>query len=135
MAPHLILFDGVCPFCNGAVNFILSHDPSGTFVFSPLQSADGKQSLELQGIASDRLDTLVLIKNGQTFVRSDAVLEIAKDLPGPWCLLRVFRVVPRPLRDLLYRLMARYRYVLFGKRATCRVPSPKDRDRFLPKAN
>ena len=128
---HIVIFDGVCNFCNGAVNFIIKRDPTGRFVFTPMQSPVGQELIEQFGAEMGGVDTFLLVKDGQCFERTDAALEITKDLSGLWHWLRVFKVLPRPLRDFFYRLFARNRYRLFGRRETCMVPTASVRERFL----
>tara|TARA_R110002126_G_scaffold268921_6_gene412558 strand:- start:611 stop:1009 length:399 start_codon:yes stop_codon:yes gene_type:complete len=128
---YLVVFDGVCNFCNGAVNFIIKRDPAAKFVFTPMQSELGRQTLLAHGISTEGSATLLLVKNGQAFAWSDAALEIAKDLRGYWYLFNVFKVIPRPVRDWCYRLFGRYRYKMFGKANHCRVPTAAEKDRFL----
>ena len=128
---RLVIFDGVCNFCNGAVNFIIDRDPSGKFLFSPMQCEYAQNILRLYGVGDDEGDTLVLVKDNQAFVRSSAVLEIAKELSGYWCLLNALRVVPTPIRDWLYRIFGRNRYALFGRSATCAIPAENVRKRFV----
>ena len=128
---HIVIFDGVCNFCNGAVNFIIKRDPTGRFVFTPMQSPVGQELIEQFGAEMVGVDTFLLVKDGQCFERTDAALEITKDLSGLWHWLRVFKVLPRPLRDFFYRLFARNRYRLFGRRETCMVPTASVRERFL----
>lgn len=129
--PHIVIFDGVCNFCNGAVNFIIKRDPTGRFAFAPLQSSVGQELIEKHGLAMVGEDTILLLKDGQCFERTDAVLEIMNDLAGFWHWFRVLKVLPKPCRDYLYRVFARNRYRLFGKRDTCIVPTANVRERFL----
>jgi predicted DCC family thiol-disulfide oxidoreductase YuxK len=128
---HTIIFDGVCNFCNRAVNFIIKRDPEGLFVFAPMQSDLAKELMGKHQIHNVGVDTFLLIKNDQCFVFSSAALEIAKDLTGMWYLCKIFKVVPEPVRDFFYKLFARYRYTLFGKKETCMVPSKEVRSRFI----
>jgi predicted DCC family thiol-disulfide oxidoreductase YuxK len=114
-----ILFDGVCNLCNGAVQFIIARDPSAQFRFAPLDSAAARSLIDE---ATPR---------GQMYTRSAAALRIARRLRFPWPLLYGFIIVPRPLRDAVYDLIARHRYRWFGKRDTCMVPTPDLRSRFL----
>ena len=130
MDSPVILFDGVCNLCNASVDFILTHDPKGRFRFAALQSERGESLLRAHGLETD-LKTIILLDEGRIYTRSDAALRIAAGLSGPWSLLRLLLILPRPLRDLGYRLIARYRYSWFGKRKDCRLPSPAERDRFL----
>ena len=128
---HIVIFDGVCNFCNGVVNFIIRRDPEGVFVFTPMQSDTGRKLIEQYGVAMIGVDTFLLIKNEQCFGRTDAVLEITRDLTGFWYLLRVFRILPRPFRDFFYSSFAKNRYKLFGRREDCMIPTSEVRARFL----
>jgi predicted DCC family thiol-disulfide oxidoreductase YuxK len=124
---RIVLFDGVCNLCNGAVQFILARDPAGRFRFASLQSNAARRLLK--GDAPP--ETIVLIDAGKTYTRSAAALRIARGLRFPWPLLYAFVAVPRPLRDLAYRWVARHRYRWFGKRESCPLPTPQTRYRFL----
>ena len=134
----VVLFDGVCNLCNGAVTFIIDRDPDAYFRFAPLQSEAGGARLEpehrdlvhkdLQH--GDALESIVLLENGQHFTRSTAALRIARRLRGVWPLY-AFIVVPRPVRDRVYRWIARNRYRWFGKTDACRLPTPELARRFL----
>ena len=128
---HIVIFDGVCNFCNGAVNFIIQRDPEGVFAFTPMQSELAQELTERFNVPNVGTDTLVLIKQGECFVLSDAALEIARDLKGPWRFCYVFKVVPKPIRDAAYKLFARHRYRLFGKKDACMVPSAEVKSRFV----
>ena len=132
-AQALVLFDGVCNFCNASVHFIVDRDPARRFRFAALQSAAGAAALRAQGRApaAGDPDSIVLIEGGRVYERSAAALRIARHLRFPWPLLYAFVVVPRPLRDLVYRLIARNRYRWFGRTEECRVPTPALRERFL----
>lgn len=127
----IIVFDGLCNFCNAAVNFIINRDPSAKFAFTPMQSPLAKDLMVQIKIDNVGIDTFLLIKDGQAFVFSNAALEITKDLMGLWYLFNIFKVVPRFLRDGVYKLFARNRYTLFGKTDTCMVPSQNVRSRFI----
>jgi predicted DCC family thiol-disulfide oxidoreductase YuxK len=127
----IVLFDGVCNLCNGTVNFIIDHDPTGHFRFAPLQSSVAETYLENADGPDGDLGTIVLVENGQTYVRSTAALRIARRLSGPWSLLSLALVIPRPLRDAVYNVIAANRYDWFGQRDQCRMPTPGLRDRFL----
>ncbi|WP_404474474.1 thiol-disulfide oxidoreductase DCC family protein [Vreelandella venusta] len=129
--PHIVIFDGVCNFCNGAVNFIIKRDPKGVFAFTPMQSELAQELTERLNVPDVGMDTLVLIKAGECYVLSDAALEIAKELKGPWRFCYAFKVVPRPIRDAAYKLFARNRYKLFGKRDACMVPTEDVKSRFM----
>jgi len=126
----IILFDGVCKFCNGSVNFIIKHDDKQKFLFAPLQSEFGSQFLqnhpELNNVVS-----LVLLENEHYFIYSTGVLKIVKQLKWKWKFLYLFIVVPKPIRDFVYKLVAKNRYRLFGKDETCMVPTKEIKKRFL----
>ncbi|MDO3408629.1 thiol-disulfide oxidoreductase DCC family protein [Saccharibacillus sp. CPCC 101409] len=128
----IVLIDGVCHFCQGAVRFIVKRDPKGVFRFASLQSEPGTELAGGTGFeASGEPNTLVLIENGRKYVRSTAALRIARRLRFPWPLLYALILVPRPLRDAVYRYIARNRYRWFGKDDTCPIPPPGVRKRFL----
>lgn len=126
----LILFDGVCNLCNGAVKFIIPRDPQGLFHFASLQSDFGQALLSKHNIEGQPLDSLILLDHHHMYLKSDAVLRIARELSKPWPLFSGFRLIPRPLRDGLYDLVARHRYRVFGKKDTCMIPAKGIRDRF-----
>jgi predicted DCC family thiol-disulfide oxidoreductase YuxK len=127
----IILFDGVCHLCTATVQFILKRDPQGYFMFAPFQSASGRTLLEQHGLSPDTLDTFVLVEGPRCFTRSDAALRVAQHLSGGWSLFRVLSVIPKPVRDWGYTVIARHRYRWFGRRETCMVPSRDILDRFL----
>ncbi len=127
----IILFDGVCNFCNGSVNFIVERDRAGYFKFAPLQSEIGRQLLGEHGIDKAATDSVVLIENGRAYTRTTAVLRIAKKLPGAWRFFYGLSVVPSFVRDVFYKLFARYRYKMFGRQEACLMPTPQIRERFL----
>ena len=128
---HIVIFDGLCILCNGAVNFIIKRDPNAIFVFTPIQSDLADKLMRDHQIISAEIDTFLLIKNGKAHIRTDAALEITKDLSGLWFLFRVFRIIPPSLRDILYRLIAKNRYKLLGKRDECMIPTQEFRERFI----
>jgi len=127
----IVLFDGVCNLCSGSVQFVLKRDLEGRFRFASLQSEAGRSLMLEHGLDPDALSSVVLVEDGRAYQESSAALRIARHLPGAWKLLRVFAVVPRPLRDAVYRLIARHRYRWFGKTEACWLPTPELRARFL----
>ena len=134
LAPtKVVLFDGVCNVCNGAVNFVIDRDPEGVFQFASLQSPVGSELARRHGIATD-LSTMAYIEDGVGYTESAAVLRIARHLRGPSRFVWWLRVVPRVLRDPLYRYFAAHRYAWFGQTEACRVPTPDIRRRFLPES-
>ncbi len=130
-ATSIVLFDGVCNLCNGAVQFIINRDAKNRFSFASLQSEAGQARLRQFGLATDAFDTFVLVEGGKAYTRSTAALRIARRLPGAWPLLYGLVVIPKPLRDWVYGLVARNRYRLFGRQDSCMMPTPELRARFL----
>jgi len=128
---NVIIFDGVCNFCNGAVNFIIKHDSNKIFSFTPMQSDLAKELIEKYKIDNVGFDTFLLIKNNKCYLWTDAALEITRDLTGFWRVLIIFKIIPRPIRDYFYRLFARNRYALFGRKESCMVPSDDVKSRFV----
>jgi predicted DCC family thiol-disulfide oxidoreductase YuxK len=129
--PPILLFDGVCNLCSGVVQVVIRHDPEGRFRFAALQSETGRRLLVAHGLPADALDTFVLVEGPLSFTRSDAAIEIARRLSGPWHWLRLVGVLPRPLRDWLYGIVVRNRYRWFGRSESCLVPTPELTQRFL----
>lgn len=127
----MVLFDGVCNFCNSSVNFIIERDKAGYFKFAPLQSEIGEELIAKYGIDTSETDSVVLIDEGKAFTHSTAALKIAKKLSGPWPVAYGMIIVPRFVRDGAYKLFAKYRYRLFGRRDACMMPTPEVRARFL----
>ena len=128
----IVLFDGHCNFCSSVVNFLIDRDPHGRLKFAALQSEAGRRLLAEHGVeVPEEPDTMVFIVGGKALVRSDAALATTRYLRGLWPLARVGFLVPRFLRDRVYKLVARNRYRWFGKSAACRVPTPALRARFL----
>jgi predicted DCC family thiol-disulfide oxidoreductase YuxK len=127
----VVLFDGVCTLCNGFVQFVIARDPMGQFQFAPLQSASAGRLLERLKVPDPLPDSIVLVEDERVFTRSTAALRVARRLTFPWPLLAVLLAVPRPLRDVLYDVIARRRYRWFGTREQCMVPTPDLRSRFL----
>ncbi len=129
---RLVLFDGECGMCDGLVQWLLAHDPGGRFRFAPLQGATA-QALRVRFPEMPRdIDTVLYLEGGQLFQRSAAAFAIAAQLRAPWSWFRAFGLLPRALTDLGYRLVARFRYRVWGKLDACRVPTLGERARFFP---
>jgi predicted DCC family thiol-disulfide oxidoreductase YuxK len=126
-----IYFDGYCGLCDRFVQFVLRRDRAGRYRFAPLQGSTAQERVPatLDPRASQ---TVILEEAGRFRVRSDAALEILSGLGGAWRLAGLLRVIPRPVRDAVYDLVARNRNRWFGRLAECRIPQPSERDRFLP---
>ena len=131
MKDTVIIFDGVCNLCNRLINFILKWDKYKKFKFAWLQSEFGQGFIkETQG-SLNKLDTVILVKNKQVFEKSDAVLEILKELNGFWRTFLIFKIVPKKFRDSVYKYIADNRYHWFGMQQRCLVPGWEIRDRFI----
>ncbi len=130
--PHIILFDGVCNLCSGWVSFVYKRDVAKRFKFVSVQSETGNQLLIWCGLPTDHFDTMVYIENGHAYFKSDAFLQIVKWLCLPWpCLAFIGTPLPKSIRDWLYDRIALNRYYLFGKTASCMIPSDQLATRFL----
>lgn len=127
----IVLFDGVCNFCNASVNFVIERDRAGYFKFAPLQSAIGEEMIERHGIDTTETDSVILVEDNIAYTHSTGALRIARRLDGIWSWFYLFIVIPRPIRDVFYRLFARYRYRLFGRQDACMMPTSEIRARFL----
>ena len=127
----VILFDGVCNFCDHSVQFVIRHDKLDTFKFASLQSNVGQDLLKKYNLPTENFDSFVLIRNNKCYQKSTAALQVCRGLGGLWKILYLLIVIPRPLRDRFYNLVAKNRYKWFGKKDQCMIPSPEVRKRFL----
>lgn len=127
----IILFDGVCNFCNGAVNFIIKQDKKGIFRFAPLQSAAGQRLLKQYNLSNNQFDSFLLIADGTVYKKSTAGLKLYNNLPWYWKWTQLFWIVPLFIRDNVYTIIAKNRYQWFGKKEECMIPTPELRSRFL----
>jgi len=128
----ILVFDGVCNLCAGAVRFVWRNERGRVVRFAAVQSPAGKRLMREYGLDPEEPRTLLFIVAGRGHTRSDAVMELARYLRFPWGMLRFARWVPRRMRNWLYELIARHRYRWFGRRDACFVPAGDERDRFLP---
>ena len=126
----VIFFDGVCSLCNGFVDFLIRHDKKEIYYFAPLQ---GEFAAEIVALTPYRnaMSSVVLWQEGRVYSESTAALKILIGLGGPWRAMKVFFLVPGFIRDAVYRFISRHRYRFFGKRETCRLPTPEEKARFL----
>ena len=135
LPPRLVLFDGVCGFCDDAVQWLLAHDPAGRLHFAPLQGETAARLRRLHPEIPEDLDTMVFVESGagspRVFVRSQAIWRTCAELAGPWRWLAWLRWLPRALSDAGYRGFARNRYRWFGQLDACRIPDTAQRQRFL----
>lgn len=128
----IVLFDGVCKFCNGSVNYIIDHDPNKIFRFAPIQSEFGTKLAKQHGQDPEKLDSVMLVFQGKLYKYSSAGLRIGTRLKGfPKFLAYLGYILPRFVRDAIYKLIAKRRYKWFGKLEACRMPTPDLKERFL----
>ena len=136
MTNPIVLYDGVCGLCNQLVQFLLKRDKHDQLRYASLQSDFASKILVRHGLNPKDLDTVCVVINYQetderVLTRSTAILNVIKNLGGIWKVAALGKVVPRPIRDLLYELVARNRYRMFGKYETCMLPEPRHRAKFL----
>ncbi|QDT33084.1 thiol-disulfide oxidoreductase DCC family protein [Thalassoglobus polymorphus] len=125
----IVFFDGVCGLCNGTVNFLLNHDKNRALKFAPLQ---GETAQRLLPQDQRDLNSIVFLEGKNTWRCSSAITRIFWKLPVPWSILgSLLWVIPKPIRDFGYRIVAKSRYRIFGKKETCRMPTPEDRGQML----
>ncbi|MFT6069044.1 MAG: putative DCC family thiol-disulfide oxidoreductase YuxK [Bacteriovoracaceae bacterium] len=129
MDKPILFFDGVCSLCNGFVDFIFKYDLKEKFLVSSLQ---GKKASEVlpKSLVTD-LNTIVLYKDGKSIQKSTAVLLVLKELSFPWNLATLFLLIPAFIRDFFYMRVSVNRYLMFGKKSSCRLPTASERSRFL----
>lgn len=128
----IILFDGVCNLCNGAINFIIKRDKKNVFRYASLQSEIGKKLIAERKIDTTQLDSILLIDPKLAYYyKSTAALHIAKQLSGLYPLLSVFLIFPTFFRDWIYNIIAKNRYKWFGKKESCMIPTPELKALFI----
>jgi predicted DCC family thiol-disulfide oxidoreductase YuxK len=127
----VVLFDGVCNLCNGAVQFIIKRDRASKFLFASLQSNFGQSQLLKFGLDPSKLHSIIVLDDGKLYERSDAALKIVSRLAQPWPLFAAFRIFPRFFRNWIYDLVAKNRYRIFGKQDSCMIPTPATKARFV----
>ena len=129
---QLILFDGVCNLCNSSVNYIIKHDKKNRFMFTAIQSEAGQQVISHFGIDTIKTDSIILVdENMRVSFKSTAALLIAKHLRFPINVSVVFLIIPPFIRNWVYDIIARNRYKWYGKRESCRIPTPELKAKFL----
>lgn len=127
----IIIFDGVCNFCNRTVNIILKHDKDNYFQFAPSQSNAAIEIMQQHRIDQKAIASVILLDKEKVYTKTDAVIQIATHLNGWPKIFRFIKLIPKPIRDFGYELIANNRYRLFGKKAACMVPDTSIRHRFL----
>ena len=127
----IILFDGVCNFCNRTINIILKYDKQAYFQFAASQSNAAMGVMQELGLEENAIASVILIDQEKVYIKTDAVIQIANRLSGWPKLFRVLKFIPKSIRDFAYDLIAKNRYTLFGKRDQCMIPAASARNRFL----
>jgi predicted DCC family thiol-disulfide oxidoreductase YuxK len=126
----IILFDGVCNLCNNVVSFLIKYDKNNVFKFAAIQTNEGENIIHQNNVLNEG-KSVILIKEGTVFYKSDAIIEIAKQINGWPRIFKYGAFFPKFLRDGIYNLIVKNRYALFGRKVTCTLPSEKDRERFI----
>jgi len=129
--PAVILFDGICNLCCGWVQFLIRWDKKERFKFASLQSEQAQRILKTIILQQEATESIVYIKENLSFIESTAVLKILSDLGGIWKLFGIFNLIPLKLRDSIYKFIARKRYIWFGKRSACLLPTAENQKIFL----
>ncbi|OTG97018.1 thiol-disulfide oxidoreductase [Acinetobacter sp. ANC 4654] len=130
----IILFDAICVICNGCAKFLIKNDQHSKFKLASAQSALGEQILQYYGMSTTDYTTMVVILNGQLYTESTALLKVMQHLGLPFSLMNAGYIIPRPIRDFLYRCVALNRYQLFGQTNDCLLPSADNKQHFLEHA-
>lgn len=131
MEGNIIIFDGICNLCNASINFLIKIDKNNVFKFVAMQSESGEQLLKKYGFSTTEIDSFLLISNKNLLTKSDAIVRISAQLPFPWNLFFVLKILPKGMRDYLYSLVAKNRYKWFGKKNQCLIPTPELNHKFL----
>jgi predicted DCC family thiol-disulfide oxidoreductase YuxK len=127
----IILFDGVCNLCNSSVNFIIKNDKKEHFLFASLQSDAAKEILLQYGVKKITFDSILLIENGKIYQKSRAALRISLNLDGAYRFIYFLNIIPKIITDWIYDIIAKNRYLWFGKKDSCMVPTENLKKRFL----
>ncbi|MEP1781566.1 DCC1-like thiol-disulfide oxidoreductase family protein [Reichenbachiella sp.] len=128
---NLVLYDGVCRFCNSSVNFILNHERNQKLLFAPLQSDLGQSVLRQFELPKDYTNSLLFLSDEKLYSHSNAAFKIVSFLKMPWQIVLILRFLPTSITDYFYNLIARHRYKLMGKTEACEIPAPENKGRFL----
>jgi len=128
---NLVLYDGICKFCNSSIHFILEHEKGKELSFTPLQSELGQSLLKKHDLPRDYTDSLLLVSDNELSSHSSAAFKISKFLKAPWRWISIFGILPSFITDFFYNLIAQHRYRLMGQSDACMVPTPETKSRFL----
>lgn len=129
---RIILFDGVCNLCNGLVQFVIKKDKEAKFTMGSLQSESGQKLLKKHNLPLQDYNSFIYLKEERVYLKSSGALHVLKDLGGLWKMFFILIIIPKPIRDYFYGLVAKNRYWFFGKRTECMMPTPALKNRFLP---
>jgi predicted DCC family thiol-disulfide oxidoreductase YuxK len=129
MNEKIVFFDGVCNLCNGFVDWLMARDQKKLLRYASLQGKTAASKLPAERVQN--INTMALYDDGKVYFKSQAVLKTLSYLPVPWNLLSILRIIPSFISNFVYDLVAKYRYVLFGKKDTCRLPTPEELSYFL----
>jgi predicted DCC family thiol-disulfide oxidoreductase YuxK len=132
LPPRIVLYDGVCGFCNATIQWLLRHDHEGSLRFAALQGDTAARLRAAHPEIPADIDTIVFVDEGRVALRSRASFALARHLPAPWRWIRAFGWLPAPLTDIAYNAVAAVRYRIWGRYDTCPIPLPEQRARFLP---
>ena len=129
----IVLFDGVCNLCNGAVVYIIKRDKNDVFRFAALQSDIGQKLINERNIDTSKIDSIILIEPGIAYyTKSSAAIKIMNEFGGLWRVMNVFNyLLPTSIRDIIYDFIAKNRYKWFGKQESCMIPTPELKAKFL----
>ena len=127
----IILFDGVCNFCNSAVNFVIKRDKNNLIQFSPLQTEIAHELLARHKLPTEDMKSFIFIEEGKSYTQSTAALRVCRYLTGLWPLLYSLIIVPHFIRDGIYKWIAKNRYKWFGQKNECMIPTPELQAKFL----
>lgn len=127
----IILFDGVCNLCNGAVNFVIKRHKKSVFKFAPLQSKSAENLMVEGDFRNDDLSSFILLLNGRFYTRCQTALIVSRYLSGLWPLMYGFKIVPKFIRDYFYNIISNNRYQWFGKKEKCMIPTFELKEKFL----
>ncbi len=127
----IILFDGVCNFCNSSVNFTIKRNSKSNIQFAPMQSEAGQRLLKQYSLPLTDMQSFIFIEQGKAYKQSTGALRVCRHLRGLWPLCYYFIIVPRFIRDGIYNWIAKNRYKWFGVRQQCMIPAPGVKARFL----
>ncbi|MBU2914879.1 thiol-disulfide oxidoreductase DCC family protein [Reichenbachiella agariperforans] len=128
---NLVLYDGVCKFCNSSVSFVLDHEKNDQLKFTPLQSPLGEKILSEHGLPKDYTDSILFLSKDKLYAKSKAAFKISKFLKAPWSLGQVFLIVPSFVSNVFYDVIAKNRYKWFGMTDACMLPPANHKERFL----